>query len=77
MSKEIVQYLHHGRVVFVQSRLKGQHREHCLCYRCKLFLPESRQGNCPIANLLYAVCVCTGVTTPVWECPEFAEKEDQ
>lgn len=67
----ITMYEHHGKVVSVDASLKGKHREHCLCFKCHNFDPENREKNCPIANALYSICVLTGVTTPVYECPEF------
>ena len=67
------QYDHHGWNVWVEKDLKGTHREHCLCYQCGNFKPEEREKNCKIANMLYAMCVLTGITTPVFECPEFVE----
>jgi hypothetical protein len=70
-------YKHHGRNVFVRSDLKGTHREHCLCFSCQKFTPEDRKGNCAIANALYSLCVLTGITTPVFECPEFLEDEEE
>ena len=64
-------YEHHGRTVWVRSDLKGRHREHCLCHSCAKLNTEDWAANCPIASLLYAFCVQTGCTTPVFECPEF------
>lgn len=57
--------------VAVQEDLKGLHRNHCLCWKCGNFTPENRDLNCPIANLVYAVCVAENLTLPVWECPKF------
>ena len=71
---KIIQYEHHGRMVYVDEDLKGRHREHCLCFRCAKFHPEDRAKNCPIANLNYAMDVLLNLVTPVWECPEFKEK---
>lgn len=70
MSK-IVKYRHHGRLVSVDMLLKGKHRYHCLCWKCRKFKPSSRDNNCKIANALYSICCLTGVTTPVFECPDF------
>ena len=67
-------YLHHDTAVHVQPHLKGRHREHCLCFSCALFTPDNRAFNCKIANELYALCVEHSVTTPVWECPHFVDK---
>lgn len=71
----IEQYEHHGNQVFVQSSLKGTHREHCLCYQCDHFHP-GELNNCGIAQELYGLCVRYSMVTPVFECPEFAPKEE-
>ena len=68
-------YLHHGWNVTVRSDLKGKHREHCLCFQCARFHPGPPEKTCSRANLLYAVCVQTGMVTPVYECPKFEPKE--
>jgi len=66
------QYEHYGKTVWVNSALRGKHREHCLCWSCDKFVPDDRDGNCPIANLVYAVCVRENLVLPVWECPDFS-----
>ncbi|HDL07141.1 MAG TPA: hypothetical protein ENG35_00170 [Desulfobacteraceae bacterium] len=71
----IISYEHHGRKVYVNSKNKGKHREHCLCYKCKKFNPKDRENNCTIANEVYANCVKYNIITPVYECPEFVSKE--
>lgn len=48
--------------------LKGGHRSRCLCWFCKKFVPEDREANCGIANLLFTLCVEKTVVTPVAEC---------
>ncbi len=68
-------YPHHGRNVWVNPKLKGKHREHCLCFSCIKFNPGAPENNCPIANLNYAVCLAHNLVTPVYECPEFIEKK--
>ena len=70
----IERYEHHGANVAVQTTLRGRHREHCLCYQCGAFKP-GKDDNCPIAALLYRFCILTGCTTPVWECPEYTDKD--
>ena len=35
----IITYEHHGVTVFVEEKLKGTHRDHCLCFRCDSFKP--------------------------------------
>jgi len=64
------------RDVWVRSDLKGKHREHCLCFDCKRFVPnpKGREANCPKANEIYDFCVRKGMTIPVWECPDFEKK---
>jgi hypothetical protein len=69
------QYEHHGKQMWVRSDLKGQHRDHCLCYQCTKFNFEDREANCPIANALFHFDVLADVTTPVWECAEFVESK--
>ena len=62
----------------VFKMIKGRHKERCLCYRCKKFVPEDRGKNCPIANLLFAVCVQCDIVAPVLECRAdlFEEREE-
>lgn len=64
-------YEHHGGLTWVRSDLIGKHKEYCLCYKCADFKPDHREGNCPRANLLYAIDVILDMVTPVWECPDF------
>jgi len=68
----IVTYEHHGAKVFVEENLKGQHRSHCLCWKCANFKP-GESGNCPIAQRLYQICVEENLVTPVFECPKFVD----
>jgi len=67
----ITLYEHHGKEVFVEERLRGKHREHCLCHQCAFLDVEDRENNCPIARTLYAMCCEFNIVTPVWECPVF------
>ena len=66
----IVTYEHHGVTVFVEEKLKGTHRDHCLCFKCDSFKPGSPE-NCSKAQRLYQLCVDEGMTTPVFECPVY------
>lgn len=71
------QYDHHGKLVWVNKALKGQHGAYCLCYKpCKLFKPENPAQNCKIANAVYQNCVQFGIVTPMWECPAFQNPEN-
>jgi hypothetical protein len=63
-------YEHHGESMVVRKDLIGQHRDYCLCYSCKKFLPQDRENNCKIANLLFALDQHANIVTPVWECAE-------
>lgn len=66
-------YEHHGKEVSVVSAVKGMHREHCLCFACKNFIPEDREVNCNIANAVFENCVKFHLVTPVYECPEYEQ----
>ena len=71
----IERYTHHGYDVAVQSHLRGRHREHCLCYQnCANFKPGTAE-HCHIAQATYENCVKHGLTTPVFECPAYTEKD--
>lgn len=69
-----IQYQHHGWDVWVKVDLQGKHRDHCLCFSCDKFKPDT-SDNCKIAQAIYNNCVKFGITTPMWECPEFLIKE--
>lgn len=70
--RNMIQYEHHGVVVWVQRDLMGRHREHCLCEECKkLVQGGKRKKQCPIASNLYDLCCRNHIVAPVWECPEF------
>lgn len=68
----IEQYEHHGAQVWVDSNLKGQHRNNCLCWKCENFKPGTEE-NCEIAQKLYQICVDESLVTPVYECPKFVQ----
>ena len=70
----ITKYEHHGAIVYVDSKLKGKHRKHCLCHKCLRFTPDTRETNCETASRLFYICVQKNIVTPVWECPDFVEK---
>lgn len=68
---DIEKYIHHGKEVSVISKIKGMHRDHCLCHQqCRHFKPE-RKDNCPIAQANYRLCVEHDIVTPVYECPKY------
>lgn len=72
---ERIKYKHHGVEVTAFRDLVGKHREHCLCYHCKYFHPNSSE-NCPLAQRNYEFDVANDLLTPVYECGSFEEKED-
>ena len=68
-------YEHHGAEVYVQTHLKGKHREHCLCYQgCRRFKPGTAE-NCHIAQENFAMCVRHSIVAPVYECPAYEPGE--
>jgi hypothetical protein len=69
-------YNHHGTWVFVDSELKGKHTEHCLCYRCTRYKPNTSE-NCIIAQDNFILCVRYKIVTPVYECPKFSLKTEK
>ena len=73
--KKFIRHKHYGVFCWVREDLQGQHSDYCLCYDCEKFKPGLPKDNCPIANLLYAVCIAMDVVTPVWECPSFEQGE--
>jgi len=69
-------YNHHGMEVAVYKDLKGQHRNHCLCYDCEEFKGGSlNEEGCPLAREVFGLCVEHNLVLPVWECPIFVQKE--
>ena len=71
-TKLFERYEHHGNLVWVRTDLKGKHRDHCLCFSCRRFLPGSDK-NCAIAKRIYTNCIELKLVTPVWECPCFRQ----
>ena len=67
---KIIQYEHHGAMVSVDEDLKGKHREHCLCFRCDFFHPDSPE-NCDKAEQNYRACRINDMVMPVYECLKF------
>lgn len=67
-------YTHHGKEVKADEKLFGKHREYCLCHKCDKLNLEDKSASCPIANLVFSVCVTQNVVLPVWECPSYEEK---
>jgi len=65
------EYEHHGKMVWVRSKLKGSHRDHCLCFTCNKFFPGDKVKNCPIAQELYEFCLKHNTVNPMYECPKF------
>ncbi len=73
---KIEKYVHHDKEVSVISKVKGKHRDMCLCFaNCKFFKPDEFD-NCNLAKRLYETCVLGGLVTPVFECHFYAPIED-
>lgn len=71
----IVEYVHHGVKVKVNEFLKGHHRNYCLCHSgCKKFKP-GEIDHCEIAKRTFEHDRRYHITTPVFECEEFQNKE--
>ena len=71
---KIVTYEHFGTIVSAFDRLKGKHKEHCLCWQqCKFFKPNTKD-NCKIAQKNYELDVYYHVVTPVFECPIYRKE---
>lgn len=72
LPRRVDKYEHHSVEVTVLSEIKGQHRQHCLCYNgCKFFKPGTSE-NCEIAKATFKNCVTFNIVTPVYECPKYA-----
>ena len=69
----IIWYEHHRDLVAVDADLQGKHKEHCLCFRCRIFKPNTPE-NCDLAEQNYRSCKINGMTMPVYECPQFEEE---
>jgi hypothetical protein len=59
--------------VAVFEDLIGLHREHCLCYRCEKYYPDTPE-NCWLAEEIYRMNKKYNLVTPVWECRLFETK---
>lgn len=67
---QVERYTHHGVDVAVLSAVKGQHRDHCLCFSCGKFIP-GLPVNCVIAQAVFENCIKLNLVTPVYECPVY------
>jgi hypothetical protein len=72
--KEFEKYKHHSGEVWVRSNLKGKHKEHCLCFSCEKFKPNTPE-NCTIADENFELCKKHNLVLPVWECHTFKNKK--
>ena len=79
MSEKVMQYEHHGKMVFVKEDQLGMHREHCLCWGCGEFYPaaEDMDKNCSVARLLFNLCVVLNIVIPIWECAAWTPPRDE
>lgn len=72
----ISKYVHHGFTVSVINKIKGKHKEHCLCWQNCYYFQPNMSYNCRIAKALYEVCVLENVTTPVYECARYSKAKE-
>lgn len=70
------QYEHHGKMMWVNSELKGKHRDHCLCFSCEKFHMVNPDKKCKIADRIFQSCVDCYVVTTIWECSAFVEYKE-
>lgn len=75
MSKQYEQYEHHGNQVMVRCDLKGKHRDFCLCWKCNKFKVDDPDNKCKTADAVFQNCLKFKIVTPMWECPDFEEKD--
>lgn len=61
------QYEHHDKLVWVDSALKGKHRDRNLCFAC------SKLMDCSTSKELYELCIKNSIVIPTAECPDFEE----
>lgn len=74
---DIIKNKRGNRDFSVQSRLKGKRSEYSLCWQgCTHFKPND-VTNCRIANDLEIFTMTRGVTTAVWECASFKNKNEK
>lgn len=64
-----IKYKHHGCFMWVRKDLKGKNAEYSLCFSC------AKLKDCATVQALCEFDADWDVVTPVWECPEFVEKE--
>jgi hypothetical protein len=78
MKNKVERYLHHDTSVYVIKKVKGKHRDHCLCWTCGRFFPGDEE-NCLWANMLYTICRMKGgpLVTPVYECENYFKKGEE
>jgi hypothetical protein len=77
INMNFTKYKHHGdQEVWVNTGLKGNHKQYCLCYSCKKFIPGTIENNCKIANMVFGICLVNDLVLPVWECPIFEENKN-
>ena len=70
----MVKAAHNGSTVWVRADLQGRQKEHCICWSCRKFQPDTADKGCPIICSVLQLAVQKGVILPVWACPVFDEK---
>jgi hypothetical protein len=77
VDNKIIKFDHHGAIVSCREDLKGKHREYCLCFQCDKLFVDDLDKNCKIAQALFRLDILAEITTPVFYCKEFVQKESE
>ena len=70
----MVKAVHNGSTVWVRADLQGRQKEHCICWSCRKFQPDTADKGCPIICSVLQLAAEKGVILPVWACPVFDKK---
>jgi len=63
----------YGVMTWADQELDALRRTNCLCRRCKRLKPD-RPDNCPMAEVVYALCKTKGMAMGVSRCQDFYPK---
>ena len=60
---------------WVRKDLKGRQKEHCMCWNCRKFMPETDHKGCSIIREVLKLASINNIVLPVWECAVFDERK--
>lgn len=60
--------------VWVRSDLKNRQKEFCMCWDCKKFCPQEINKGCAIVMKVLELASQNKIVLPIWECPDFLDK---